>query len=135
MIYRRNIEESARDTFVITDIQASTIVDKIFGVVPVRCELVSAQEVHGTACGATLIGAIERLQSTETSGNGDQVATGFDLEGTADTTQTGTIVTTSNIHIFEAGDRVGFNGTGTSTSLANMIIVCQFRPVDDLYLA
>jgi len=133
MIKRRNISPSHRDTYVIQDYQASTIADKVIGICPVKSELVVVKEVHGTAGNdseaVTL--SIERLQSTETSGNGDQVvAATINLKGTADTVQSGTIVKTSNIHIFEAGDRVGINVTGTTTTLATMNVVCQFRPVD-----
>jgi len=132
MIYRRNLEEAARDTFLVTDIQASSIASKVIGIVPVKSELVKVYEVHGTAAGQTGTIGIERLQGTETSGNGDQVVAvdGIDLEGTADTVQEGTIVTTSNIHQFAAGDRVGIELADASTSCANMIVVCQFRPID-----
>lgn len=134
MIKRRNIAESHRDTFVITHHQAATIADAMIGIVPVKCELVSVKEVHLTAGNhaSAVSGGIERLQGTETAGNGDAVtsATAFNLKGTAVTVQSATIVKTSNIHIFEAGDRVGFNLTGDSTTLANMYVTCEFRPVD-----
>lgn len=132
MIYRRNIDVNARDTFLITDIQASSVADKVIGIVPVKCELVSVKEVHGTAAGQTCTVSVERLQGVETSAAGDQVvAATINAEGTANTVQSGTIVTTSNIHQFAAGDRVGVNMTGTTTSLATMIVACQFRPIDD----
>lgn len=132
MIKRRNIAESHRDTFVITYRVASSVADAIFGIVPVKSELVSVKEVHGTAGsdGSAVSGVIERLQGTETSTNGDDVATGINFKGTADTVQTATIVTASNVNIFAAGDRVGLDVTGTTTALANVIIACEFRPVD-----
>ena len=133
MIKRRNIAESHRDSFVIQDYQASSIADKVIGIVPVKCELVSVKEVHGTAgndsSAVTL--SIERLQGTETSTNGDAVVNAtINLKGTANTVQSGTIVTTSAINIFAAGDRVGINSAGTTTTLATMNVVCEFRPVD-----
>jgi len=133
MIYRRNIDVNARDTFLITDIQASTIASKVIGILPVKCELVSVKEVHGTAAGQTGTIGIERLQGVETSGTGDQVVAvnGIDLEGTADTVQSGTIITASNVHIFEAGDRVGVELAGNSATCATMVVACQFRPIDD----
>jgi hypothetical protein len=130
MIYRKNIDKDARDTYVLTDVQDSSIVDKVIGICPVKSELVAAYEVHGTAAGQACTGAIERLQGTEVSGAGDQVVTGFNLEDTANTAKAGTVVTTSDINIFEAGDRVGFNGTGTSTSCATMLVSVQLRPCD-----
>jgi hypothetical protein len=132
MIYRRNLDVNARDTYVITDIQASSVADKIVGICPVRSQLVAVKEVHGTAGsdGSAVTLAVERLQGTETSGNGDSVATGINLKGTANTVQSGTLTTTASTLIFEAGDRVGLDVTGTTTALANMIVVMQFRPVD-----
>ena len=134
MIRRRNIETSHRPHYVIQDYQASTIADKVIGICPVRSKLIAVKEVHGTAgndSGAVTL-SIERLQAVETSGNGDQVvAATVNLKGTADTVQSGTIVTTSSIDIFEAGDRVGINVTGTTTTLATMNVVCYFMPFED----
>ena len=131
MIYRRNLDKEARDTFVITDLQSASVVDKVVSIVPVRSRLIAVKEVHGTAAGQTCTVSIERLQGTETSGNGDAVVDAtIDAEGTADTVQSGTIVVASDIDIFEAGDRVGVNMTGSTASLDNMVVVCQFRPVD-----
>ena len=132
MIYRRHIDPEARDTFVITDLQSASVVDKVIGIVPVRSKLIAVKEVHGTAAGQTCTVSIERLQAVETSGNGDQVvAATIDAEGTANTVQSGTIVVASDIDIFEAGDRVGVNMTGSTATLDTMIVVCQFRPIDD----
>ena len=132
MIKRRNISLTHRDTFVIQDYQASSIADKVIGIVPVKCELVAVKEVHGTAGNdsSAVSLAIERLQGTETSGNGDSVATGIDLKGTADTVQSATLTTTATNLVFAAGNRVGINVSGTTTTLATMNVVCQFRPVD-----
>lgn len=132
MIRRRNIEESHRPAYVIQDYQVSSIADKVIGIVPVKSELVAVKEVHGTAGsdGSAVTLAVERLQGTETSGNGDQVATGINLKGTANTTQTATLTTTASNLVFAAGDRVGINVTGTTTAVATMNVVCYFRPVD-----
>lgn len=134
MIRRRNISYSHRPAYVIQDLQASSVADKVIGIVPVRSKLIAVKEVHGTAGNdsGAVTASIERLQGTETSGNGDQVvAKTIDLKGTANTVQSGTIVKTGNIDIFEAGDRVGFNLTGTSTTLATMIVTCYFMPFTD----
>jgi len=133
MIKRRNISKSHRDTFVIQDYQASSIADKVIGIVPVKCELIAVKEVHGTkgSDGSAVTLSVERLQGTETSENGDAVVNAtINLKGTANTVQSGTIVKTSNIHQFAAGDRVGLNVTGTSTAVATMNVVCLFRPID-----
>lgn len=133
MIKRRNIEKSHRPHFVIQDHQASSIADKVIGIVPVRSKLIAVKEVHGTAGsdGSAVTLAIERLQGTETSGNGDSVATGINLKGTADTVQSGTLTSTAANLIFEAGDRVGINVTGTTTAVATMNVTCWFMPFTD----
>ena len=133
MITRKQISPESRDTYVIISIQSSTVAVRVVGICPVRSQLVKVYEVHGTAGtdGSAVTLSIERLQGTETSGNGDAVVDAtINLKGTANTVQEGTIVTTSNIHIFEAGNRVGTNATGTTTDLANMVVSLQFRPVD-----
>lgn len=133
MIKRRNIDPDHRPHFVIQDYQASSIADKVVGIVPVRSKLISVKEVHGTAGsdGSAVTLAVERLQGVETSGNGDQVATGVNLKGTADTVQTATLTSTKANLIFEAGDRVGINVTGTTTAVAKMNVVCYFMPFND----
>ena len=131
MITRKQISPEARDTYVITSIQSAGVVDRVVGIIPVKSELVAVYEVHGTAADKTQTLSIERLQGTETSGNGDDVVDAtIDLEGTADTVQEGTIVTTDNIHIFEAGDRVGTDVSATGSAVASMVVSLQFRPCD-----
>ena len=133
MLKRRHIDVDSRDTFVITSIHSSDVSDRVIGIVPVKSELVSVREAHGTAGtdGSAVTLSIERLQGVETSGNGDQVvAATINLKGAANTTQSGTVVTASDIDQFEAGDRVGVNVTGTNTDLANMAVSCYFRPID-----
>mgnify|MGYP001591395145 FL=1 len=131
MVTRKQISPEARDTYVITSIQSAGVTDRVVGVCPVRSQLVKVYEVHGTVAGQAGTLAIERLQGTETSGNGDKVVTGLDLTAAINTVQAGTIVTTSDIHKFEAGDRVGtYINTGSAASLASMIVSLQFRPID-----
>lgn len=131
MVTRKQISEEARDTYVITSIQTAGITDRVVGIIPVKSQLIKVYEVHGAKASATCTLSIERLQGTEALEAGDAVVDAtIDLEGANNTVQEGTIVTTSNIHIFEAGDRVGTNMTGTSTDLANMVVCLQFRPCD-----
>ena len=132
MITRKQIDVSARDTFVINSIQSAGVSDRVVGIVPVKSKLVKVYEAHGVASGATCTLSIERLQGVETSGTGDQVvAATINLNGAANTVQEGTIVTTSAIDVFAAGDRIGTNVTGTVGSLATMVVCLQFRPIDD----
>jgi len=131
MIKRKHIDVNSRDTFVITSVHSSNVQDRVIGIVPVKAELVSVKEAHSTAAGQTCVLTIERLQGTEALTEGDAVVNDtINLEGTANTVQSGTIVTTSNIHQFAAGNRVGVDVTGSTASLANMVVSCQFRPID-----
>ena len=143
MIRTRNIAETHRDSFTISYYCASNVANKIIGIVPVDCQLVSVQEVHGTAGsdGSAVTLSIERLRNTETSGSGNTVVNAsINLKGTADTVQDGTIVTQAaypyplrerGINYFAAGDRVGIVITGVNTGLANMNVVLTFRVLDD----
>jgi hypothetical protein len=132
MITRKQISKEARDTYVITSIQSASIADRVVGIIPYRSQLIKVYEVHGTVAGQAGTLAIERLQSTETSGSGDHVVTGIDLTAAINTPQEGTIITTSDIHLFAAGDRVGTHvNTGSAASCANMVVCLQFRPIDD----
>ena len=130
MIKRKHIDKDSRDTFLITSIHSSNVADRVIGVIPVKSELVSVKEAHSTKASTTSVLIIERLQGTEASAAGDAVVNGtINLAATANTVQSGTIVKTSNIHLFEAGDRVGVN-VGTTTALVNMVVSCYFRPID-----
>ena len=133
MIKRRNISPETRDTIVVTDLQASSIASKVIYVAPVKCLVTVFKEVHGTAGNhaSAVTGSIERLQGTETSGQGDNLCTAeVSLKGTANTVQTGTLTSTASTKTLAAGDRLGFLLTGNSQTLATMVVTVQFRPVD-----
>ena len=131
MITRKKISPEARDTYVINSIQSSDITGRVVGIIPVKSQLVSVMEVHGVKAGQAGKLGVERLQGVGASGSGDDVVVDLDLTEIANTVQEGTIVTTSDIHIFEAGDRVGTQVySGASTSLTTMVVTLQFRPID-----
>lgn len=133
MIKRKNIAATSRDTIVVTDLQASTIANKVIFVAPVKCVVTAFKEVHGTAGNhaSAVTGSIERLQGTEASSEGDNLCTSeVNLKGTADTVQSGTLTTTVTTKTLAAGDRLGFLLTGDSQTLATMIVTVHLRPVD-----
>lgn len=133
MIKRRNISSEARDTIVVTHLQASTIANSVFFVAPVKCMVVKFMEVHGTAGNhaSAVTASIERLQGTEASTAGDNLCTSeVNLKGTADTVQTGTLTTTASTKTLAAGDRLGLLLTGDSQTLATMVVTVQLQPVD-----
>jgi len=84
----------------------------------------------GTDSGAVTL-MIERLQGTETSGNGDDLlASTFNLKGTDETVQTGTLTTTKANLILSAGDRLNMVDTGTPTTLAGLCVTVELEQVD-----
>jgi len=100
-----------------------------FFIAPRRLVIVGAREVHTTAgndAGAVTL-SIERLQGTETSGNGDDLlSTNFNLKGTAETVQTGVLTTTVANLILEAGNRLNLLDTGTLTTLAGVCVTVDY---------
>ena len=102
-----------------------------FWIAPFECEVVKIQEVHevkgSDRSDVTL--QVERLQSGEASAAGDDLlATAFDLKGTADTVQTGTLVKT-DVRILKKDDRLGLVDAGTLTALDTVTVVITLRSV------
>jgi hypothetical protein len=88
------------------------------------------KEVHDTAGsdGSAVTLMVERLQSTETKGNGDDLlSSSFNLKGTAETVQSGTLTTTIANLILEAGDRLGLDEDGTLTDVAHVCVTVEYR--------
>ena len=93
------------------------------------CTVIGFQEVHQTAASAA--GAVtlnlEKLTGTTALGSGiNLLMTPIDLEATANTIQSGDIVTTSTTGIRDAslavGDRLALVDSGTLTSIVNVTV-------------
>lgn len=101
----------------------------VFFIAPYSCSFVGATEVHGTK--GTDVSAvslqIEKLTGTTASGSGTNLlATGFDLKGNINTVQTAVLAfAVSNTFNLVKGDRLGFVLSGTPTSVAQLVMVCQ----------
>ena len=83
----------------------------------------SVVEVHGTAGsdGSAVTLQIERLQGTEALDAGDALlSTAFDLKGTADTVQFGSLVTDNTLLLLNRGDRLALKDAGALTSVADV---------------
>lgn len=106
------------------------VIDQIFFVAPVACELVYLSEVHSTAGsdGGAVTLQVERLQGTEAvGGNGDALLSStIDLKGTANTVQTGSIVSDGTQEL-AAGDRLAVNITGTTTAVDGACVTAILR--------
>jgi hypothetical protein len=107
-------------------------IDQQFYVAPYPVEVVAIYEVHGAAGtnGSAVTAQVERLQGTEApGGNGDALlGTAFDLKATANTVQTGTLVTTSVVQL-AAGNRLGVDITGTTTTCADGLITILLKRI------
>lgn len=104
-----------------------------FFVATSKCVVKKISEVHTTkgSHGSAVTLQVERLQGTETSGNGDNLlATAFNLKGDAETVQTGTLTTTVANLVLSAGDRLNLVDAGTPTAVAGLCVVVELELVD-----
>lgn len=107
---------------------AATSYGKIF-IAPRACTVTKISEVHtvaGDDAGAVTL-HVERLQGTETSGNGDNLhTTGIDLKGTAETPVSPTLLGTGVTEL-AAGDRLNLVDTGTLATLAGLCVTIELE--------
>ncbi len=94
------------------------------------CYVKRISEVHttaGTDPGAVTL-QVERLQGTEALDAGDALlVTAFNLKGTANTVQTGSLVTTPTLLSLNEGDRLALKDTGTLTAVAGVNVTVELN--------
>lgn len=99
----------------------------VFFIATYPCIVRRISEVHttaGTDAGAVTL-QVERLQGTEALDSGDVLlTTAFDLKGTANTVQTGTLVRTTALAL-SVGDRLALKDSGVLTSLAGVCVTVE----------
>ncbi|MDP8238347.1 MAG: hypothetical protein P9X24_04600 [Candidatus Hatepunaea meridiana] len=98
-----------------------------------KCVVRSIREVHTVkgSDGSAVTLMIERLQGTETSGNGDDLLTSaFNLKGTAETVQSGTLTTTVADLILTAGDRLNLVDTGVLTAVDGVCVTVELQQIN-----
>lgn len=98
-----------------------------------KCIVRAIREVHtvkaSDSSAVTL--TIERLQGTETSGNGDDLlASTFSLKGDAETVLSGALTTTVADLILTAGDRLNMVDTGVLTAVDGVCVTVELEQVD-----
>ena len=112
---------------------ASSVADVQFFTAPVKCEVVSIREVHATAGNdaSDVTGTIRRCQGTEAATAGDDLlgSTKIDFKGTALTEQAPALTSTTANLTMDAGDRLSLDVTGTTTTLAGVIITVLLKRV------
>lgn len=102
----------------------------VFFIATRPCVIKQIKEVHsvaGTDASAVTL-QIERLQGTESLGNGDELlSTAFNLKSTANTVQDGQLVSTGKVTGINAGDRLAFKKAGTLTSLEGVCVTIEIQ--------
>jgi hypothetical protein len=125
-------ELSTEQYLVATHCIASSVADVQFYTAPVKCEVVSIREVHATAGNdaSAVTGTIRRCQGTEAATAGDDLLSAtINFKGTALTEQTPALTTTTADLTLEAGNRLSLDVTGTTTTLAGVIITVLLKRV------
>lgn len=107
---------------------AAADVAKAFFVAPAPCKILSAYEIHGTACDAADTLQIEKCTSGEDAGAGDELlAAVFTLNSTKDTPVTKAAVTTAAASL-AAGDALLLKfKSGDGTDYAEGCITCTME--------
>jgi hypothetical protein len=112
---------------------ASSIADVQFWAAPVKCQVVAVREVHAVAGddAGTVTGTVRRCQGTEAATAGDDLlgTTKINLKGTALTEQTPALTTTTADLTLEVGNRLSLDVTGTTTTLAGVILTVLLKRV------
>ena len=110
---------------------ASSVADVQFWTAPVKCTVVGIREVHAVAgddAGA-VTATIRRCQGTEAATAGDDLLgdTKINLKGTALTEQAPALTDTTANLTLEAGNRLSLDVTGTTTTLAGVIVTVLLK--------
>jgi len=109
---------------------AGTVADVQFWTAPTKCEVVAVREVHAVAGddGGAVTGTIRRCQGTEAATAGDNLLSAtINLKGTALTEQTPALTATTADLVLEAGNRLSLDVTGTTTTLAGVILTVLLK--------
>ena len=100
----------------------------VFWIAPFECTITEIREVHqtaGTDAGAVSL-QIEKLTGTQALDAGVALlVTAFDLKGTANTVNTGTLTATEANRLLARGNRLAMDDAGTLTSCANVSVVIE----------
>lgn len=87
-------------------------IDTTFFIAPFRCKVESiAVGWRVQESGGTLTGILRRCQGVEAPASGDALNTAVNMVSTAETVATPAVITTSNVHILEPGDRLAWDFT------------------------
>jgi hypothetical protein len=117
----------------LTMLANAAVVDQAFFIAPEPLEVVEIHEIHttlGTGAGDVTL-QVERLQGTEApGGNGDALMSAtVNLKAANNTLQSPALTaTTANLQL-AAGDRLGVDVSGTTTSVAGVVVTVLMRRI------
>lgn len=119
-------------TYYFTGTPAAT--DQVFFVAPRACKVVAVYQVHSAAAGGASKIQVTKDTGTDAPGAGTDLLTnntntGFDLNGTANTVQTGTLTATTSDLTLAAGDRLAVDYANTIQSTAGVVITVLLQPL------
>lgn len=113
-----------------------SLADECFFIANRAYEVVAIREVHSTAGsdGGAVNLQVTKDTSTNAPGAGTDLLTnnanaGFDLKGTANTVQTGTLTGTGASLQLAAGDRLSVDFAGTLTALAGVVVTVSLKRI------
>ena len=124
-------EVSTEQYLTATHYIASSVADVQFWTAPVKCTVVGIREVHAVAGddGGAVTATIRRCQGTEAATAGDDLlgSTKINLKGAALTEQAPALTDTTANLTLEAGNRLSLDVTGTTTTLAGVIVTVLLK--------
>lgn len=108
--------------------------DAVFFIATRAMRVVAVSEVHSVAAGGA--SALQVVKDTGTNAPGagtdlltNNTNTGFDLNGTANTVQTGTLVSTAGVTTLAAGDRLSVDYANAIQSSAGVVVTACMAPL------
>jgi hypothetical protein len=111
-------------------------VDKAFFIADRAYQVTAIGEVHSAAGtnGSAVNLQVTKDVTTDAPGAGTDLLTnntnaGFDLKGTANTVQAGTLTATTASLQLAAGDRLSLDFAGTLTTLAGVLVTVTLKPI------
>ncbi len=111
-------------------------VDKAFFIADRAYQVTAISEVHSAAGtnGSAVNLQVTKDVTTDAPGAGTDLLTnntnaGFDLKGTANTVQAGTLTATTASLQLAAGDRLSLDFAGTLTTLAGVLVTVTLKPI------
>lgn len=108
--------------------------DQVFFIANRALRVVSVSEVHAVAAGGASVLQVTKDTGTSAPGAGTDLLTnntntGFDLNGTANTVQSGTLVATAGVTTLAAGDRLAVDFANAIQSSSGVVVTACMAPL------